>query len=271
MSLKSRLSKFVRRRPRVAVLRLYGPIGMPGPGGLSDAGLSETIERAFDSKPAAVALAVNCPGGSPTQSALVAARIRRRADETGIPVYAFAEDVAASGGYWLACAADEIWADDNSILGSIGVISAGFGFQDAIAKLGVERRVHSAGERKSMLDPFQEEKPGDVEELKALQKIIHDNFIAHVRARRGAKLPEDRNIFTGEFWTGAEAVRLGLADGLGHLRAVMQAKLGDEIRWRVHAPKRGLLQRAGLPGATEAADAVVTSLEARLMFSRYGA
>ena len=272
-----------RRAPRVSVLRLYGPIGLPGrmSSSLSDAGLAEPIEAAFAAKPAAVALAINSPGGSPVQSALIAARIRRLAEAKKIPVYAFCEDVAASGVYWLACAGDEIWADASSVLGSIGVISAGFGFQDAIGRIGVERRVHTAGTRKMMLDPFQPEKDEDVERLLSLQSEIHDAFAGHVRARRGSKLA-DQDLFTGEFWTGARAVELGLADGLGHLRAVMEGKLGEKARFREFGAKRSFAQRFGLSGggaganapaglAAEAAHAAVEALETRAAWSRFGA
>ncbi|MEC9432557.1 MAG: S49 family peptidase [Pseudomonadota bacterium] len=248
---------------------------------LSDAGLAEPIEAAFAAKPAAVALAINSPGGSPVQSALIAGRIRRLAEARKVPVYAFCEDVAASGGYWLACAGDEIWADASSILGSIGVISAGFGFQEAIGKLGVERRVHTAGARKMMLDPFQEEKAEDVERLLSLQAEIHAAFAAHVRARRGAKLAE-RDLFTGEFWTGAKAVELGLADGLGHLRAVMEGKLGEKARFREYGARRSFARRIGLAGAgpgagapaglaAEAAAATLEALESRAAWARFGA
>jgi serine protease SohB len=276
MELAPLLRRLTRRAPRISVLRLYGAIGLPGRGssGLSDEAMADAVEKAFDAKPAAVALAVNSPGGSPTQSALIAARIRRRAEETETPVFAFCEDLAASGGYWLACAGDEIWADSSSLLGSIGVIYAGFGFQDALSRLGVERRVHSAGERKAMLDPFQPERGEDVERLIALQREIHDGFKAHVRARRGAKLSAaDRagvNLFQGDVWTGARAVELGLADGVGHLPAVMKAKFGDKAKFREYGPRRPLLSRLGLPGGAELAAETAAALEARLMWSRHG-
>jgi len=176
------------RRPVVSVVRLAGVIGMAGPlrSGLTLHHVAPVLERAFQiSRLAAVALVINSPGGSPVQSALIARRIRALADEKKVPVLAFVEDVAASGGYWLACAADEIYADENSIVGSIGVISAGFGFQDLIARHGIERRVHTAGERKVLLDPFQPEDPGDLERLKAIQVEIHESFKEMVRSRRG--------------------------------------------------------------------------------------
>ena len=226
-----RFIPFVKSDPVVPVIRLQGMIatGMRG-GTLNDAGLAPMIEKAFrKGKPVAVALVINSPGGSPAQSSLIAARIRRLADEKGIKVHAFVEDVAASGGYWLACAADEIWIDPNSIVGSIGVISASFGFQDLIARYGVERRVHTAGESKSMLDPFQPEKAEDVERLKELQGVIHETFIDHVRARRGDRLA-DENLFTGAFWVGQQAIDRGLADGFGHTVPKIKELFGDKVR-----------------------------------------
>jgi signal peptide peptidase SppA len=202
----------LRGTPVVAVVRLAGVIGSLGPwrGGLSLAGLAGTLERAFAlGGIKAVALAINSPGGSPVQSSLIAARIRALASEKKLPVFAFAEDVAASGGYWLATAGDEIYADESSIVGSIGVISAGFGFPELLQRLGVERRVHTAGVRKSMLDPFRPESPEDVARLEALQGEIHDSFKAHVRERRGARLKaDDDTLFSGEFWSGKRALPL---------------------------------------------------------------
>ena len=271
MNLPRLLRRLARKTPRVSVLRLYGPIGMPGriTGSLTDHALAGAIEAAFDARPAAVALAINSPGGSPTQSALIAARIRRKAEERDVPVFAFCEDAAASGGYWLACAADEIHCDANSILGSIGVIYAGFGLHDLIGKAGVERRVHTAGTRKLMLDPFQPEKAEDVERLTELQGVIHRNFMEHVRARRGDRLADRadaEDLFSGEIWVGPQAVEAGLADGIGHLSPVMRDRFGEETLFREYAPRRTLGQRLGLPGAAD----LVAAAEARLMWSRYG-
>jgi signal peptide peptidase SppA len=252
----------------VTVLRLEGVIAAGRAAGrtLSDAGLAPLIEAAFrKGRPKAVALAINSPGGSPAQSSMIAARIRRLADEKNVPVHAFVEDVAASGGYWLATAADRIHVDPNSIVGSIGVISASFGFQDLIARYGVERRVHTAGEDKSMLDPFRAERPEDVERLKALQKIIHDNFIDQVRTRRGALL-KGENLFTGEVWVGRAAVETGLADAVGHLGPVMRAMYGDRIRFRVLSPRRPFFRRLGVPGVSEA----LSEVERGGLWSRYG-
>jgi signal peptide peptidase SppA len=260
------LSSFWSRKPRVAVIRLSGTIGGAGRGGgLNDAALAPLIERAFRRKPVAVALAINSPGGSPVQSSLIAARIRRLADASDIPVHAFVEDVAASGGYWLACAADDIWADESSILGSIGVISAGFGFHQLIDRWGIERRVHTAGMSKSTLDPFRPEAPEDVARLHAILAPIHDAFKDHVRARRGTRLSTDRDLFTGEFWAGREAVRLGLADGIGHLVPRIKALYGDAVRLEVHGMRRPLLRRLGL-----SADTLIDAAEDRAAFQRFG-
>lgn len=262
------IGRLWRRHPRVSVVRLHGAIGMAGrAGGLNDAALAPVIERAFrKGRPVAVALSINSPGGSPVQSSLIAARIRRLSAETGVPVHAFVEDMAASGGYWLACAGDEIWADDSSVLGSIGVISAGFGFQDLIARWGIERRVHTAGRSKSTLDPFRPERPEDVERLRNVLEPIHEAFKQHVRARRGDRLAADRDLFTGEFWAGQEAVALGLADGIAHLVPKMKALYGDKTRFAVHSPRQSLFRRLGL-----SAEALIDSAEEHAAFARFEA
>lgn len=259
---------FLKTGPLVSVLRLSGTIAATQRlGALSDFGLAAVVDRAFrKGRPAAVALVVNSPGGSAAQSALLAARIRRLAEEHETPVYAFVEDVAASGGYWLACAADEIWVDASSIVGSIGVIYAGFGFHDLLARQGVERRVHTAGESKSFLDPFKPEKPEDIARLKQLQTPIHEAFKDHVRARRGARLRDDGDLFTGDVWVGAQAVEVGLADGIGHLVPVMKERFGEDTRFALHAPRRGLWSRLGAPSVAEIADEVA----ARALWARYG-
>jgi serine protease SohB len=253
----------------VTVLRLEGAIGAGarfGAPALTDAGLAPLVEAAFGrGKPKAVALAINSPGGSAAQSSLIAARIRRLADEKAVPVHAFVEDVAASGGYWLATAADRIHVDPNSIVGSIGVISASFGFQELIARWGVERRVHTAGEDKSLLDPFRPERPEDVARLQRLQAVIHGNFIDQVRARRGDRLGGG-DLFTGDIWVGRAAVEVGLADAVGHLAPTMRAMYGRDIRFRVMAPRRPLFRRLGLPGVADA----VGGLEERALWSRFG-
>ncbi|CUX83027.1 MAG: serine protease SohB [Roseibaca calidilacus] len=261
------LIPFVKSPPSVAVIRLQGMIASgPGAGRLNDAALAPAIEIAFKrGKPKAVALVINSPGGSPVQSALIAARIRRLAGEHKLPVLAFVEDVAASGGYWLATAADEVFADANSILGSIGVISAGFGLHDLIGRYGVERRVYTSGTSKSQLDPFRPEKPEDVARLQGLLDQIHQNFIAQVKDRRGVKLA-DQDLFTGEFWLGAQAVELGLADGLGHLVPVLKDRYGDKVKLRVYGPRRPFLSRFGLSLMQDA----LTLSEERALYARFG-
>jgi serine protease SohB len=259
---------FIKTSPRVAVVRLSGAIGMPGRGSLNDEALAPVLERAFrKGKPDAVALQVNSPGGSPTQSSLIGARIRRLADETETKVYAFVEDVAASGGYWLASAADEIWADSSSIVGSIGVISSGFGAQDLLARQGIERRVHTAGRSKSFMDPFLPVKDEDVARLRGLLDDLHVNFIDHVKARRGTKLNgSDDLLFTGEFWLASRAVELGLIDGTAHLTPKMREVFGEKVAFRVYGIRKPLLQRFG---ATLAHDALA-AIEERASYARFG-
>jgi len=268
----------VRRGPVVPVVRLSGVIaasGLLGSRGLSIESVAPLLNRAFGLRGAkAVALAVNSPGGSPVQSALIGQRIRLLAAEKGLKVIAFVEDVAASGGYWLACAADEIIVDPHSIVGSIGVISAGFGFQDLIARIGVERRIHTSGERKSMLDPFRSEKPQDVERLERLHAEIHDGFKDWVRQRRAGRLVDDDGLlFSGEFWTGRRGLELGLVDGLGELRSTLQARYGEKVHLPVIGPRRRLLSRLGL-GASSGIDAVgpglLAAVEERLYWQRFG-
>ena len=257
------------RLPRVAVIRLQGTIGMAGRGGggLSDASLAPVLERAFQRKrPDAVALVINSPGGSPVQSSLIAGRIRRLAKKHRLPVHAFVEDVAASGGYWLATAAHDIWVDDSSLVGSIGVIAAGFGFQEAIAKLGVERRVHTAGRSKSMLDPFQPEKPEDVARLEHLLAPIHAAFIAQVRASRGDRLATGTDLFAGDVWSGREAVELGLVDGVAHMHPKLQALYGDKVQLMSYGLRVPWLRRIGL----SAAGALIDVAEERAAFARFG-
>ncbi len=264
------LRKALKSGPTVSVIRLYGAIGVGGAfgrGGLDDESLAPLIERAFQPKRLkAVALSINSPGGSPAQSALIAARIRRLAAEKEVRVYAFVEDLAASGGYWLACAADEIYAEHNALIGSIGVISAGFGFHEAIGRLGVERRVHTAGARKALLDPFRPEDPEDLERLTKIQKGIHGNFIAHVKRARGERLNGgDDALFAGDVWLAEEASGLGLIDGIGHLVPTMQDRFGKDVKFNVARPRKSLLQRLGAPGAGD----VLAALEEQALFARY--
>ena len=259
------LIPFVKKPPFVPVIRLQGAIGIGGRA-LSDAALAPVIERAFNrGKPAAVALVINSPGGSPVQSSLIAARIRRLAEEKGIKVHAFVEDVAASGGYWLAVAADDIWVDASSIVGSIGVISAGFGFSDLIARHGIERRIHAAGRSKGMGDPFRPQSEEDIAKMQALLQPLHETFIAHVKARRGAKLA-DADLFNADIWLGQKAVDLGLVDGLAHLKPKLQELYGEKLRLMPLGQKKPLLRRFGLSLMQD----VLGGLEERALWARYG-
>lgn len=258
---------FLKKRPTVAVIRLSGMISSHGRGVLSDASIAPLLEKAFSrGKPDAVALEINSPGGSPVQSSLIGARIRNLAEEKKVPVIAFVEDVAASGGYWLAAAADEIHADPSSVLGSIGVISASFGVHEFIRDHGIERRVYTAGESKSMLDPFRPEKPEDVARLKSVLEDIHTNFIEHVKSRRAGKLAQDADLFTGEIWLAHRARELGLIDGIGHLHPVLKARFGDKVRLRRYGVKRGLLSRIGAQVFSDA----VQGIEERAAYARFG-
>jgi len=258
---------FVKSKPNVAVLRMSGVIASGTRGTLSDESLAPLLQRAFSKgKPDAVALVMNSPGGSPVQSSLIGARIRRLSEEKKVPVFAFVEDVAASGGYWIASAADEIWADESSIVGSIGVISASFGAHEFLAKQGVERRVYTAGKSKSMLDPFRPENPEDVERLKGILSQLHDTFIGQIKTRRGVKLSGDTDLFTGEIWLGAKALELGLIDGIGHLVPKMKERFGDKVRFRRYEMRRPLLRRFGAQMVEDA----VTGLEERAAFARFG-
>ncbi len=275
---------FHGHRPVVAVVRLNGVIGQVGPlrTGLSLARAAPLLERAFSlPRVKAVALSINSPGGSPVQSSLIGRRIRQLASEKNVPVVAFAEDVAASGGYWLACAADEIYADPSSIIGSIGVIAAGFGFADMIEKIGVRRRVYTAGDRKSMLDPFRPEDPADVERLKAIQAEIHSGFQAWVRERRSDRLRGSTEmLFSGEFWTGRRALELGLIDGLDDLRSAMRRRFGDDVKLKLIDGERSWLRRRLMAGAAADslpallpggwAEDVISAVEARSLWSRFG-
>ncbi|MET1072070.1 MAG: S49 family peptidase [Umezawaea sp.] len=279
----ARLPKIVgdrgERPPVVAAVRLHGVITpTPTPmarNSISLQNLESALTRAFDhDRLVAVALLINSPGGAPTQSALVAERIRELAAKKNVPVLAFCEDLAASGGYWLACAGDEIYAHGTSMVGSIGVVSAGFGLNGLIAKYGVERRVYTAGANKVRLDPFQPEKPEDVEWLKGLHLQLHGQFIDWVKERRSGKLTaSDDDLFTGEVWTGVKALELGLVDGLGTLRSVVSKRFPDaEIA--IAEPKKNLFAKLGLAGATtRSGDFVLdglAALEERARWSRFG-
>jgi serine protease SohB len=279
----SGLRRFLPKRwrsPRavVPVLRLNGIISASGPlrAGLNMARVAGAIERAFSTRHArAVALVINSPGGSPAQSHLIMRRIRAFSEEKKVPVIAFVEDVAASGGYMIACAADEIIADPASILGSIGVVSASFGFDRLIEKIGIERRVHTAGRSKAMLDPFRPEKPEDVARLEELQRDIHAMFIDLVRERRGDRLKGSSDeLFTGEFWTASRAVSLGLADGLGDVRSTLRKRYGEGVRLKPVSIERGLFARRlmGTAAGSEIAIAagVIEAIEERASWARFG-
>lgn len=259
---------FLDRAPVVSVLRLQGAIGAGPRAGLSDQAMAPLIEKAFArGRPKAVCLVINSPGGSPVQSSLIAARIRRLADDRKVPVYAFVEDAAASGGYWIAAAADEIWADPGSIVGSIGVVSSGFGAQVFLARQGIERRIHTAGRSKTMLDPFSEEKPEDVERLNRILHRMHALFIEHVRSRRGDKLDTSApGLFEGEFWLGEEAREIGLIDGVGHIVPEMKRRFGRKVRFRRYEAKKGLLRRFGGAMISDA----LGGLEEQALWARYG-
>mgnify|MGYP001259485416 CR=1 FL=1 len=266
----------------VPVVRLSGTIGAVTPlrPGLTLAGVSRLLERAFETRNAkAVAVVINSPGGSPVQSRQIHDRIRHLAAEKRIPVLVFVEDVAASGGYMIACAGDEIFCDVSSIVGSIGVIGGTFGFQDLIKKVGIERRIYTSGDHKSTLDPFLPENPEDVARLKAIQSEIHDSFIALVKQRRGSRLKdEDGYLFSGEYWAGERSVKLGLADAIGDLRSVLRARYGEKVHTPLIAPPSGLLpnltgrrQGAGTAlGAPGFADELISALETRAIWARYG-
>ncbi|QMU60014.1 MAG: S49 family peptidase [Boseongicola sp.] len=259
---------FIKKPPLVSVVRLQGVIAAQARGGaLNDAGLADMLQKAFTKgKPVAVALAINSPGGSPSQSSLIAARIRRLANEKDVKVYAFVEDVAASGGYYIATAADEIWVDRHSIVGSIGVISAGFGFDELIERHGIARRVYTAGNTKSMLDPFRPENPDDVARLKALQEHIHGEFIDHVQTRRGDRLDAEADLFNGDIWVGNQAIVPGLVDGVGHLVPKMKEIFGDKVVLRPYSRRRPLLSRFGV-GLT---GDILADVEDRAAFARFG-
>ena len=262
--------------PLVPVVRLAGTIGKLSrfQSGLTLASVAPLLKKAFAMKPPAVALIVDSPGGSPVQSHLIYKRIRTHAAEKQIPVIVFVEDVCASGGYMIACAGDEIVVDPASIVGSIGVVSAGFGFVEAMRKLGIERRVYTAGESKVILDPFQPEKPDDIARLKAIQEEVHEHFIDIVRERRGDLLAKDDSaIFSGMFWSGKKAVTLGLADRTGDLRAVLREKFGEKVRLKLFTTERSFFMRrgAGIAGMMGGAfaESLVSELEARALRDRY--
>jgi signal peptide peptidase SppA len=286
-SLKEYLPARLRRDvPVVPVVRLSGTIGAITPlrPGLTLAGIARTLERAFATRNArAVALVVNSPGGAPVQSRQIYLRIRQLAAEKKLPVLVFVEDVAASGGYMIACAGDEIFCDPSSILGSIGVVGGSFGFQELIRKIGVERRLYTAGEHKAMLDPFLPENSDDVARLKAIQRDIHALFISLVKESRGSKLKgADDVLFTGEYWAGEKSVSFGLADGIGDLRSTLRARYGEKVQMPLITPARGLLSGllgrrsagadalASVDGIRALPDDLISALETRAIWAKFG-
>lgn len=278
----SRFNPFAPRDPEVAVIRLKGPIGDLGSfrQGLNIERFDGVLKAAFAARrTTAVALLINSPGGSPVQSDLIKTRIEALAREHEKPVTAFTEDLCASGGYWIAQAADEIIAHPSSVVGSIGVITAGFGLQEAIGKLGIERRVHTKGSAKGMLDPFRAEKPEEVARLEALQQDLYEGFKEVVRNRRGDKLRgEEDELFSGAVWTGTKALDLGIVDGLGDLRTVMRDRYGEDVRFRRYGPRLSFWQRLRRGnGAAEAGveapslmHGLIAAIEERLLWNRFG-
>ena len=287
---KRAIDLFVRLVPRrfrtdipvVPVVRVSGVIGLAAPlrPGVVLATIARTLERAFNLPRArAVALIINSPGGSPAQSHLIYRRVRQLAEEKSLPVLAFVEDVGASGGYMLACAGDEIFANEFSIVGSIGVVGASFGFHELIEKVGIERRLYTSGDRKAILDPFLPEKPEDVKRIKEIQKDIHEHFIALVKERRGSKLNgSDKLLFSGEFWTAQKAIELGLVDRIGDLRSTLRERFGEKVHTPLVAAERSLFGRR-LPGVNFVdaltrqpgmADDFISALEVRALWGRYG-
>ena len=286
----ARLSDWIPARWRrsaavVPVVRLSGVIGAVTPlrPGMSLAGVARTLERAFATKNAkAVALVINSPGGSPVQSRQIYLRIRQLAAEKKLPVFVFVEDVAASGGYMIACAGDEIFVDPSSIVGSIGVVGGTFGFQELIKKIGVERRLYTAGEHKAMLDPFLPEDADDVARLKSLQREIHAIFINLVKESRGARLKGAEHVlFSGEYWAGEKSIALGLSDAIGDLRSVLRARYGDKVQMPVIAQPSGMLSgllgrksgagsQLSLDGLSGLPDQLISALETRALWSKYG-
>ena len=262
---------FLKKSTSVNVVRLHGMIGTGGRSALNDAALAQVLERAFSKgKPAAVAISVNSPGGSPVQSSLIGSRIRRLSEEKEIPVFAFVEDVAASGGYLISCAGDEIYANSSSIIGSIGVIYSSFGFTGLIKKIGVERRVHTAGKNKSTLDPFLEEKNEDIERLKNIQLDLHKDFIDVVEKSRGSKLIKSEvELFSGEFWSGSKAKNLGLIDGIGDAHQVLKEKFGNDVVIKKFEKSKGWLSQK-LSSSNNQLDQLANILDERSIWQRYG-
>ncbi len=276
------IKRFLKKDPTIASIRLSGVIsarsGVLGSSGINLADYEQSIEKAFSlSKVKAVSLIINSPGGSPVQSALISGRIRQLAIEKNIPVYAFIEDLAASGGYWLACAADEIFAMEGSIVGSIGVITSGFGAVEAIKKIGIERRVYYEGDSKGMLDPFLPEQKDDIARLKDIQKDLHQQFITWVKERRGRRLKgSDKELFNASIWTGLNANNLGLIDGLGDYQTILQERFGKKVKIRDFTKKPTWFKRRFSMGgninktANNLTENILISLENKIHWARFG-
>ena len=266
---------FFKKKTVVPHVRLTGIIGSAGrfKQGMDLDGQKDILKKAFSLKKIShVAISINSPGGSPVQSHLIYSYIRELADKKKIKVLIFAEDVAASGGYLISCAGDEIYANSSSIIGSIGVISASFGFKDLIKKIGVERRVYTAGKNKSTLDPFVEEKEEDIKRLKNIQLELHDDFIKVVETSRGTKLkdPEKNNIFTGEFWTGKTALKLGLIDGIGNADQILKEKFGDKVIIKKFEKQKGFIAKKLSSSIQDPVDSLANILEEKSMWQKFG-
>ena len=264
-----------KKKKVVPHVRLTGIIGSAGKfkQGMELANQRDILKKAFAVKKIThVAISINSPGGSPVQSHLIYSYIRQLAEKNKVKVIIFAEDVAASGGYFIACAGDEIYANSSSIIGSIGVISASFGFKDLIQKIGVERRVYTAGKNKSTLDPFKEEKPEDIERIKKLQLELHSDFINLVKKSRGSKLkdPDKNNTFTGEFWSGSTSLKLGLVDGIGNAEQILREKFGENIEIKKFEKQKGFLAKRLSSSLDNQVDTIVSAIEERALWQKFG-
>ena len=266
---------FFKKKITIPHVRLTGVIGSAGRfnKGMDLAGQQDILKKAFSIKKTKyVAISINSPGGSPVQSHLIYSYIRQLADKKKIKVLIFAEDVAASGGYLISCAGDEIYANSSSIIGSIGVISASFGFKELIKKMGIDRRIYTAGKNKSTLDPFVDEKEEDIKRLKDIQLELHADFIKVVEASRGTKLkdPEKNNIFTGEFWTGASALKLGLIDGIGNVDQILKEKFGEEVVIKKFEKQKSWLGRKLSASVEGQLSNTLNSIEEKSVWQKFG-
>ena len=266
---------FFKKKKIIPHIRLTGVIGSAGrfKQGIDFSGQQEIIKKAFSFKKAkSIAISINSPGGSPVQSHLIHDYIRQLAKKNKKKVIVFAEDVAASGGYLIACAGDEIFANSSSIVGSIGVISASFGFQDAIKKIGIQRRVYTAGKNKSTLDPFKEEKEEDIERIKKLQLELHSDFIEVVKKSRGSKLkdPEKNNTFTGEFWSGSASMKLGLIDGIGNAEQILREKFGEDIVIKKLEKQKSFIAKKLSSSLDNQIDNIASVIEERALWQKFG-